>query len=176
MKSLILYIFIFNILDSTLFISIHWCKQVLCKSFIWTRILLSWSPLCIWFILFIPSTSEIYRPGVSGAVLQTPPLLIDSWIKWKYLKNSVYPNLLELGSWNFETMFTTACVSHVTCQVSHVTFHQSYAMCHMSRVIFHISHKKNIEIYKKKILGASRWSVLNQPGLYRLVSTKDEQY
>ena len=50
---------------------------------------------------------------------------------WKYLHNSVYPKLLELGSCNFETMFTTPCVSRVKCHVSCATCHMSHFMCHL---------------------------------------------
>ena len=45
----------------------------------------------------------IIRPGVAGAVLQKPLLLIYSMIHglghnlWKYLQNSIYPKPLEPG-------------------------------------------------------------------------------
>ena len=37
---------------------------------------------------------------------------------------------LELRTWNFDTIFTIPCVSHVTCDMSCV-------MCHLSRVSWH---------------------------------------
>ena len=40
------------------------------------------------------------RPGVAGAVLQSPPSLIDSVSDglWKYIPNTVNPKPEELGS------------------------------------------------------------------------------
>ena len=51
----------------------------------------------------------INRPGVARAVLKTPSLLIKS-LSHPFppdLQNMMTPKPLELGSWNFETMFTT---------------------------------------------------------------------
>ena len=114
----------------------------------------------------------INRPGVAGAVLQTPPSLIDSSIHplWKYLQTIITSKPLELGTWNVDTMFTIPYVSHmsrVMCHVSHVTCHVSHVTCHMSCVTCHVSHvtKKNL----KKCGGASRWRVCYQQGLPRLV-------
>ena len=59
------------------------------------------------------------------------------------------PKLLELGTWNFKTMFTTPHVSHVTCHVSCVT-------CQF--------------IYFWKRGGASWWRVCYQRSLSHLVS------
>ena len=39
---------------------------------------------------------------------------------WKYLHNTVFPKPSELGSSNFERIFTPHHVSHVTCHVAHV--------------------------------------------------------
>ena len=52
----------------------------------------------------------------------------------KYLHNSVYPKPLELGSWNFETMFNTPCVPYGTCHISLVKCHMSHVICHVSYV------------------------------------------
>ena len=47
------------------------------------------------------------RPGVAGGFLQTPLSLINKWV-------IITLKPLELGSWNFDTMFITLCVSRVT--------------------------------------------------------------
>ena len=62
------------------------------------------------------------RPGVAGSVLQSPLSLIHSVCHdfLKYLKDTVYPKLNELGSKIFERMFTPHHVSHVLCDMSHV--------------------------------------------------------
>ena len=59
---------------------------------------------------------DIERPGVSGVVLHThfPP----------NLQNILTPKPLELRTWNCEIMFTTFCVSRVTCHMSCVTCHK----------------------------------------------------
>ena len=58
----------------------------------------------------------INRPGVAGAVLQTPSWLIKSVTDplWKYLQTMLTSKPLELGTWNFYTRFTIPCVSCVT--------------------------------------------------------------
>ena len=91
------------------------------------------------------------RPGVAGAVQQSPPSLTDSFIHWVVLKSKYFPNTVnpkpeELGSWNFERMFIPP---HIMCHVSCVTGHLSPVTFQMSYV------KKNIcflKIYKKKII------------------------
>jgi hypothetical protein len=52
-----------------------------------------------------------------------------------HMSNSIIiiPKLLEIGTWNFETMFTTP---YVSC----VTFHVLYAMCHVSQITCHTSY------------------------------------
>ena len=63
------------------------------------------------------------------------------------LQNIINPKLLELGTWNFETMFTTPCVSWVNCHVSCV-------MCHVSHVTCHLSH----DIITHKLLELGSWN------------------
>ena len=58
---------------------------------------------------------------------------------WKYLKNLITPKPLKLGTWNFETMFTTPCLSHVLCPVSLFTCYMSGVRCQVIGVT-----KKNI--------------------------------
>ena len=82
------------------------------------------------------------RPGVAGAVLQSPPSLIH-WPSHPFppnLQDIINDKPLELGSWNFERMFTTHNMSHVTCHMSCVTCHVSHVMCNMSHVTCHVSH------------------------------------
>ena len=55
-------------------------------------------------------------------------------------------------------MFTTPCVSHVTCNMLHVTFHVSRVTCHV--LVF---------FFFGKIGGASQWMVCYQRGLPHLV-------
>ena len=71
----------------------------------------------------------------------------------------ITPKLLELGTWNFETVFTTPCVSWVTCHVSQVMCHMSCVTCHMLCVITKLT----------KNGGASQWKVCCQWGLPRLI-------
>jgi len=56
------------------------------------------------------------------------------------LQNIVTLKPIELGAWNFETMFTTPSVSHVTRHMSRVTCHMWHVTCHMSHVTCHMSH------------------------------------
>ena len=50
------------------------------------------------------------------------------------LWNIITPKPLKLGTWHFETMFTTHCVSRVIYHMSHVTCHMSHVTCHMSNL------------------------------------------
>ena len=79
------------------------------------------------------------------------------------------PKLVKLGSRNFETMFTTPCVSRVTCHMSHVTCHMSCFMCQMSDVYFLLSYKTLLFIFLRQICGPSYCSVCYQQGLPSLV-------
>ena len=98
------------------------------------------------------------RPCVAGAVLQSPPVLINWFIKWSFSSNIFQPlqctvNLKpeELVSWNFERTFIPHYGSCVTCHVSPVT-------CPFFCL-------KKIGLSG----GASRWRVCYQRGLPRLV-------
>ena len=77
----------------------------------------------------------INRPGVDGAVLQSASSFIHLFINsvsqpfLPYFQNLINHKPEELGSWNFEIMFTPP--QHVTCRMSHV-------MCLVSRVTCHI--------------------------------------
>ena len=95
---------------------------------------------CDFFFIFI----NFNRPRVAGAVLQSPPSLINSLSDplVQNLQDTVNTKLLELGSWNFEKMFTPHHVSHVRCQVSSVRCHMSRFRCHMSGVTCHFLSDK----------------------------------
>ena len=92
------------------------------------------------------------RPGVAGALLQTPPSLINSVIQWWFVEiyskwynsQTIRAKELKFGV-NVHLPKCVAChVSHVTCHVSCVTCHVSHVMCHMSHVtckIFFYSDK-----------------------------------
>ena len=54
------------------------------------------------------------------------------------LHNIINHKRLELGSWNFERMFTPPNVSCVTCHVSRVTYHVSRVTCPVSHVTCHV--------------------------------------
>ena len=45
------------------------------------------------------------------------------------------PIYLQLGSWNFERMFTSLHVSH-----THIVYYMSHATCQVSHVMCHMSH------------------------------------
>ena len=75
----------------------------------------------------------------------------------QYIKN---PKPLELGTWNFHTMFTTCHVSCVKCHMSNVTCHLPHV--YMSHVFFYII------IWQ--IGGAGLRKVCYRPGLHPLVS------
>ena len=99
---------------------------------------------------------EIFNgPSEARAVLQTPPSLIlklsksacsSRLIHW--LSNHFPPNLhntrnpkpFELGTYHFDTMFTTRHLSIVMCHVSCVMGQVSNVMCHMSHVTCPLSH------------------------------------
>ena len=110
------------------------------------------------------------RPSVAGAVLQSPPSLINSVsqssFKSKYLPNTLNRKPEELGSWDFEIMFIPHCF---TCQVSHVTCQVSGVTCHLPRVIYFLCliFYKKINSLKKigQSGGASGWRICYQQGL-----------
>ena len=68
-------------------------------------------------------TFIFHRQGVAGAVLPSPPSLIELLVKQPFLshlQNIIKPKPWELNSWNFERMYTPHNVSHVRCHVSGV--------------------------------------------------------
>ena len=99
------------------------------------------------------------RPGVAGAVLQTPLSLIESVSQfvsqWAFSsKSSKYcksqsGRARELPFWEnvYPPQHVTCHMSCVTCHMSHVTCNKSHFMCHVSHVtcnkshfMFHVSH------------------------------------
>ena len=112
------------------------------------------------------------RPGVAGAVLQSASWFIHSVSQSvsqpfpPNLQNIINRKPEELGSWNFERMFTPHNMSHVTCRMSRVTCHMWHVTCHMSHVtccIFFFS--SFLELSGE----AYWWRVCYQWGLPRLV-------
>ena len=90
-----------------------------------------------------PPSPTLYRPGVAGAVLQTPPPLIN-WLSESSFSsrssNVITPKPLELESWSFERMFILHHVSCVPCHMSPVTYYMCCITCHLSGVTCHLSH------------------------------------
>ena len=96
--------------------------------------------------------SIITRPGVGGAVLQTPFSLIDK-VGHPFvqnLQNTFTPKPEELATWNCGTIFTNFCVLGVTCDVTHVK-------CHMSCVTWH-HYSQNITTRDLKL-----WENVHHP-------------
>ena len=89
------------------------------------------------------------RPGVAGAVLQSPLLLIrwvgnSSYVKIssKHLHfQTVRARELKLLEKVHLPQRFECYVSHVTCHMSRVTCHVSHVMCHMSFVTCQVSHE-----------------------------------
>ena len=114
------------------------------------------------------------RPGVAGAVLQTPLKLFIWIINWAIhhfppdLQITFPPKPKELGSWNF---YSTKCqapskqVPITKCHVSGVMCQVSSDMCQVSGVTYHVSNV----IFFLQSLEASRWRVCYQQGLPHLV-------
>ena len=93
-------------------------------------------------------TNLFNRPGVVRAVLQTPLLLINSMSPPfpPNLQTIITPKPLDLGTWDFYTMFTTPCVPHDTCHMSGVTCQVSVVRCHMSGVTSNSQTVRAIEL------------------------------
>ena len=103
----------------------------------------------------------VTRPVVAWAVLQTP----SSFVKWHShpfppnLQNINAPKLLDLGTWNFETMFTTSCLSRVMCHMTCFTCHMTCFTCHMSHVTCQVSNDISIpKLLKLGTWNSKRWS------------------
>ena len=106
----------------------------------------------------------INRPGVAGAVLQTPLRLIE-WVTDHFPPNdqfTVNRKPLELGGGNFYTMFSTSHVSHF---ISNVT-------CHVSCVRWKVFFLSVLFCFLLHICGASWWRVCYQWGRPHLVLGK----
>ena len=107
------------------------------------------------------SSTLVNRPGVAGAVLQSPPWLTDWLINclsdglWKYIQNLVNPKPEEVESWKLRRMFIPHNVSHVMCHLSCVT-------CKKKK--YYPSEKNG------QNGGISQWRVCYQQGLPRLVN------
>ena len=89
----------------------------------------------IWILVHYSTPLSVYsnlfnRPGVAGAVLQTPPLLINSLIMSSFCSESSRHCLSqtvkarELNFWG--NVDLPPCV---ICHVSHVRYHMSHVAC-----------------------------------------------
>ena len=77
----------------------------------------------------------VNRPGVAGAVLQSPPLLIDSLTDW--LSDplvQISSNHCQSQTGKERTEILRECSSHTMCNVSYVTCHLPCVPCHVSPV------------------------------------------
>ena len=115
------------------------------------------------------------RPGVAGAVLQTPLSLI--WSSFSSRSSNHFPaqtkRARELKFWEnvYPPPNVTCHVSHVICHMSCVTCHMARVTCHVSCVTCHIILLLLLLIICLQSGGASRGRVCYQRGLPRLVST-----
>ena len=57
-------------------------------------------------------------------------------IKLSKLMHIITSKTLEPGTCNVETIFTSPCVSHVTCNVTYVINRISLVPCHVSSIFF----------------------------------------
>ena len=93
---------------------------------------------------------------------------LTNWLShplWKHLQGTFHPKPWEQGSWNFQTIFTSNYVSHITC-------HKSCVMCHMSCVTCNLAQVTCSHVtchFFFTIGGASRGRVCYQQGLPGLV-------
>ena len=95
------------------------------------------NPFQKYLMIFI---EVINRPGVAGAVLQTPLLLIDLLINSLILCGNIFktlsfPNGKSKGADILRKMLTPHLVSHVTCHISRVT-------CDLSSTMFYFFQGK----------------------------------
>ena len=86
----------------------------------------------LWYFLSVVF-SVFNRPGVAGAVLQSPPWLINAlslvMVCGNIFKVPSIPNHKSWGAEIFERTFTPHHVSHVTCPMSRVRCHMSLFYC-----------------------------------------------
>ena len=90
----------------------------------------------VWRLLCFPIKLLIYifnRPGVVGAVLQTPLSLIQRVSQLAFSsKSSKYHKSQTVGGRGLKFWKKIHPPQHITCHVSHVTCHVSPVTCHMS--------------------------------------------
>jgi hypothetical protein len=99
-----------------------------------------------------------------------PSLKVTEWVSHPFppnLQNIKTAKPLELGTWNFDTIFAVSYTSSVMCHVSCVTCHVSRVTCHGSHVTCHMSR---VTKTKKGTNDGASWSrVCYQQDLPRLV-------
>ena len=109
------------------------------------------------------------RPGVAGAVLQSPLWFFNSFIHSlthplvHISSKHWHSKPEELRSWNFEGMFIPHNVSCVTCHMSLVTCHNKIFFLHS----FYLKKKSLIKVGQRGEAGW--WRTCFQRGLRHLV-------
>ena len=109
----------------------------------------SWIFLCSLYIARMSNKSPFVTPLCdqktvnAGAVLQSPPSLINSLIH--SLTDPLVHNLRTLSipsrkSWEGDILRECSLPPCVTCHMSYVMCHMSHIMCHNSHVTCHMSH------------------------------------
>ena len=82
------------------------------------------------------------RPGVAGAVLQSPLSLIH-WLRSFSSKSSKHHKSKTIRASDLKfchnVHLLTQCSPHVMCHASCVTCHMSPLMCHLSHVTCHVA-------------------------------------
>ena len=122
---------------------------------------------------FIDSLYYIFnRPGVAGAVLETPPSLIDRVSKQSFSsKSSKHHKFQTITARHLKCLHKVHHQSCVMCHMSCITCHVSCVMCHVSCVTCHVSPDtcNLFYFFFLQINRASRWRACYQRGLPRLV-------
>ena len=96
-----------------------------------------WAYCLFWpAITHFSSVSIIIRPGVAGAVLQTPPSLVN----WVILFGNIFHTLSFLNRKRYISDILIEGSSLTMCHMSCVTCHVSHVLCHMSCITCHVSH------------------------------------
>ena len=97
---------------------VHWCKMKRAKQ-----------NSAVHYIILQYIKETLFSRGCSTNTSGLPSFIDFTLPFPPNLHSTFTPKLYGLGTWNFYRIFTSRCVSLVTCHVSHVT-------CHMSHVMF----------------------------------------
>ena len=80
------------------------------------------------------------RPGVAGAVLQSPPSLIDSFVNRVIILFRIFKTLSIPNRKRWRADILRECSPPTMCQISRVTCQVSGVMCQVSCVRCQVSH------------------------------------